>query len=345
MTWLDTLSRRWGCAPRGTNPARRRHFRPALEALQRRDLPAVLLPASISGFVYCDCNNNGTFDQGESPIGGVTVTLAGKDVTGASVNLTTTTGANGQYTFDTLPNGNKLSPGTYTIHEVQPAGVADGKDTQGTPKSGTVTNDTFVDVQLGSGVNAVNYNFGEQCQNVPPPALGSLCGFVYIDCNKNGVFDKGESGIRGVTVTLTGPNGFSRTATTDASGRYMFDNLPAGTYALSETQPAGFTQGTNAAGTPTNGTVNGDMISGIVVSGKGLTGYNFGETSNCGCDNGKGSGGKGSHGKGSGGKGSHGKGSHGVCDNGSHAKGSHDKGSNDKGSHAVCGSGCGSHTC
>ena len=34
-----------------------------------------LLPASISGYVYVDANNNGMFDAGETPIGGVQLTL------------------------------------------------------------------------------------------------------------------------------------------------------------------------------------------------------------------------------------------------------------------------------
>jgi len=34
---------------------------------------ALLLPATISGYVYSDDNNNGHFDAGEAPIAGVTV--------------------------------------------------------------------------------------------------------------------------------------------------------------------------------------------------------------------------------------------------------------------------------
>jgi hypothetical protein len=319
--WLEPVRRALRAAP-----VRPNRCRPAVEELQRRDVPAVLMPASLSGYVYCDANDNGVFDKGESPIAGVTITLTGTDQTTTPVTMTTTTGSNGLYSFQ------GLKPGTYTITETQPAGATDGKDTQGTPGNGTVGNDVFANISLGSGFNGTNNNFGEHCQPATPP--GCLTGVVYVDCNKNGKLDTGESGIAGVTVTLTGPSG-TRTAKTDASGRYSFSDLIAGTYTITESQPVGYMQGTNTPGTPTNGTVNGDVISGVVVSGNSLIGYNFGETTtNCGCDTGKGS-----HGKGSGGKGSHGKGSHAMCDNGSHAKGSHGKGSGGKGSHAMCSNG------
>jgi len=90
----------------------------------------------------------------------------------------------------------------------------------------------------------------------PPPQNGCLTGVVYVDCNKNGKQDAGESGIKGVTVTLTGAGG-TRTATTDAYGRYSFANLAAGTYTVTESQPAGYMQGTNTPGSPVNGMVNG----------------------------------------------------------------------------------------
>ena len=39
---------------------------------------AEMQPASISGYVYVDANNNGVFDPGETPIGGVQLTLLGR---------------------------------------------------------------------------------------------------------------------------------------------------------------------------------------------------------------------------------------------------------------------------
>src|SRR5262249_61705301 len=84
----------------------------------------------------------------------------------------------------------------------------------------------------------------------PPPA--SLSGYVYVDLNENGIRDAGETGISGVTVTLTGVNDLgqpvSRTLTTDADGLYNFTGLRPGTYALRETQPPGYRDGLESVG-------------------------------------------------------------------------------------------------
>lgn len=82
----------------------------------------------------------------------------------------------------------------------------------------------------------------------------SIAGFVYVDLNDNGVMDAGESGIEGVTLTLTGTDAsgaaVNLTTTSDTDGSYVFDELIQGTYALTETQPAGFPDGQETAGTP-----------------------------------------------------------------------------------------------
>src|SRR5262249_30061400 len=81
---------------------------------------------SISGFVYCDANNNGIKEPGDLPIAGVTVTLMGVTSQGQQVTLKTLTGPDGGYIFSAL------NPGTYKVVETQPAGFLDGKDAVGT---------------------------------------------------------------------------------------------------------------------------------------------------------------------------------------------------------------------
>jgi hypothetical protein len=116
-------------------------------------------PASVSGFVYVDANNNGIKDPNEAPIPNVAVTLTGTDDQGNSVSLSTTSAADGSYKFA------NLRPGTYTIAEpTQPTNFQDGKDTIGS-LGGTAGNDQFI-VNLNAGNQGVNYNFGE----LPPPA-------------------------------------------------------------------------------------------------------------------------------------------------------------------------------
>lgn len=274
MNWLD---------------ARARRFRPQLESLDRRDVPAVVVPnSSIAGYVYCDADCDGVKDAGESGIAGVTINLTGTDAWGQPVSLTTTTDANGAYSFTHDEYGAAILPGTYTVTEVQPAGLTDGKETRGTPASGTVENDKFVNVNLGdqtTGVNAVNYNFGELCKPVPPPPPpppSSLCGYVYVDCDNDGKKDSGEPGIKGVKVTLTGTttsgSSVSRVAYTDSNGAYCFNDLLAGTYTIKETQPSGYLDGKDTQGTPGTGTAGNDVFSGIVLAA-GVNGKNnnFGE--------------------------------------------------------------------
>jgi len=112
------------------------------------------LPSSLAGFVYVDSNNNGNKDSGEPPIMGVIVTLTGTNDLGQSVTQSTTTNAQGAYSFT------GLRPGIYKLTESQPINFIDGKDTIGTP-GGSTTNDMFLNIILPTNYNGVNNNFGE----------------------------------------------------------------------------------------------------------------------------------------------------------------------------------------
>ena len=70
-----------------------------------------LLPVSIAGMVWNDPNGNCVYEQGESPIAGVTVQLL--DANG-NVIRTLQTDSQGRYKFD------DLKPGTYSVRELQP---------------------------------------------------------------------------------------------------------------------------------------------------------------------------------------------------------------------------------
>jgi len=220
---------------------------------------------TISGHVWHDANNDGVRDAAEDPIAGTTVTLDGP-----GGPRTTTTDANGYYEFT------DLDPGTYTIKETQPTNYLDGKDNAGT-KGGTVVNnaaeDQIQDIVLAAGDGSQNNDFGEL-----KPA--SLQGHVFHDLDDDGVFDANEPPIPGTTVTLSGfddEGPVSKTAITDASGEYKFENLRPGTYALTESQPAGFDDGKDTVGSQ-GGTLSNDVISAINLAA-GVDGVNndFGE--------------------------------------------------------------------
>ena len=233
-----------------------------------------MAPGSISGLIYIDLNSSGTWSPGEPGINGVVINLTGNElVGGAAVNRSLTTGPDGTYSFTAV------EAGTYTLVEVQPAGYNDGDETVGSANGNDSLNDIISDIQLADGVNATGYNFGELSQ--PGAATGSLSGIVYIDLNNSNGYNLNEPGIPAVGFTLsgldTGGLPVQRVIASGLDGRYTFAALPAGIYTITQTQPAGYSDGQETAGT-LGGTAGNDQISAIVVGAGGVgTGYDFGE--------------------------------------------------------------------
>jgi hypothetical protein len=226
---------------------------------------------SISGQVICDCNNNGKLDKGESGIKGIKITLTGTTTDGMSITLTTTTDANGNYSF-----GN-LKAGTYSVSETDPSGYFDGKDTAGN-LGGNAGNDVISNIVVGNGAKGTAYNFAEL-------AGASISGTIFNDADKDGRQDRSEDGIKGVKITLTGTDdqghAVSLSTYTDANGDYSFSNLRAGKYSLTETQPDGYTSTRNMAGS-NGGSVCDNSITNICLNWcDEACGYNFGETKVC----------------------------------------------------------------
>ncbi len=211
------------------------------------------LPGTISGKVWYDANRDSVLDGTETFVAGVTITLTKPDAT----TLTTTTAADGSYSFTGLAAGN------YTITETQPTGY------------GSSTPNSITAVALPAGGSVINQNFGE--------TLSTIAGKVYVDANASSNFTAGEPGVAGTTVTLKNAAGATvATTTADANGNYTFTGLLAGTYSIVETQPSGMTDGAETVGT-SGGTIGTpstiDTISAIALgAGVDATGYNFGET-------------------------------------------------------------------
>jgi uncharacterized repeat protein (TIGR01451 family) len=225
--------------------------------------------ASISGFVYMDANDNGTFDSSESGIAGVTLTLTGTTSQGMAVNQTTTTTTGGAYSFT------GLAAGTYSVAETPPANYLNGTDSLGSlgATNGKVSANDLSSIVVAQGNAGVNYNFGELL-----PA--SISGFAYLDANADGVMDAGDKGISGVTVTLTGTSDQGPVimpATTGTDGSYSFTNLRPGTYTVTESPPSGYLPGTDNVGS-LGGTVGASQFTAVVAAaGSQGTQYNFGE--------------------------------------------------------------------
>lgn len=216
--------------------------------------------ASISGYVYHDQSDDGTFDESEDPISGVTIELL--DENRAGTGVTTVTNGDGYYEFI------NLTAGKYGVRETQPSDYIDGKDTAGS-HGGIASNDIIVDAMLDFGDDAINYNFGELL-------AGSIAGRVHAsngpDCN----YDTPEILLAGVKIELLDSAGtVIDTQFTDEQGRYKFTNLRPGEYQVRETQPSDYFDGSERAGTA-GGQVSDDLITNIQLgSSQDAVDYDF----------------------------------------------------------------------
>lgn len=249
--------------------------------------------ATLSGHVCVDSNGNGICEAGEPGIAGVEITLSGTTSEGQNVcdvlpSCTVITDANGEYSLTVPPSNDDGYTLTQQDNNSSPLNAfKDGNEAAGTlggtPNNNPAGSDSISGVIVAPGDDGTGYDFGE---------TGSkLSGLVYVDSNDNGERDPDETGIEGVVITLTGktPDGVdicgnllpmsACTTTTGPDGRYEFSGLPNGTYEVTETQPAGFVDGKDTAGT--GGGVPGgpgtDTISGVVIDGADIDGYLFGE--------------------------------------------------------------------
>ncbi|HSI37408.1 MAG: SdrD B-like domain-containing protein [Phycisphaerae bacterium] len=125
--------------------------------------------------------------------------------------------------------------------------------------------------------------------------VGKISGFVFDDCAdyataNNGLKELGEDGLAGVAVTLWRLNATTglyeqvgAPQLTGADGSYLFNNLPLGTYRVTEAQPAGYLDGTDAKeGVPLPHpahSADADTLSGILLDATrtASANNNFGE--------------------------------------------------------------------
>ncbi|WP_210219511.1 IPTL-CTERM sorting domain-containing protein [Thiothrix unzii] len=224
---------------------------------------AGVVPAKLGDYVWLDTNGDGKQDAGEPPVAGITVALLDKagapvlDVAGNAV--TTLTDAAGKYQFVVLP-------GEYSVKFTLPTGAAFTQAAQGTAEQDSnadTTTGSTTSVTLASGASDQTLDAGL--------APARISGTVLKDLNANGVKDSGETGIAGVTITLTGVDALGQpvtaTATTDANGVYSFAVLP-GTYTLKETTPVDYLSSGSLAGSATGAAiVNEDELTTPAVGG------------------------------------------------------------------------------
>ena len=202
-------------------------------------------PTQVGDTVWVDEDYDGEQDPDEPGVSGITVTLydtaTGLPIEAApGVPLTTTTDANGLYSFpNLLPDDYfvifdlAMLPSDSVVTKKDEAGVDDALDSDVDPTTGAAE---------PTGPLAPNQSDPTLDMGIVfPVAVGN---FVWIDQNANGLQDAGEVGVSGVTATLYGydENGDPTTdvvdlagtpmtpQSTDESGIYLFENLPPGYY-------------------------------------------------------------------------------------------------------------------
>jgi protocatechuate 3,4-dioxygenase beta subunit len=199
-------------------------------------------PASLGDKVFEDTDGDGIQDAGEDGISGVTVTLTGAGEDGQfdtadDITESTTTDANGEYSFT------ELTPGDYKVTFDRPEGYEFTDANQGDDDAA----DSDVDPITGM-TQVVTLSPGEDNTTVDAGLvqLASLGDTVFHDKNADGIQDAGEEGIAGATVTLTDADGNTTETTTDANGNYSFDGLNPGDYTVDFTTPDGYTESSPA---------------------------------------------------------------------------------------------------
>lgn len=229
-------------------------------------------PVQIGDRLWTDTDGDGIQDPGEEPIAGVTVRIY--DASGAVVS-TAVTNANGEYRFSSnvveatdggatvdASGGNIKTNTPYTIRFNNPDDYTGtgplsnvGLTTPLSTTSTSLDQDFAIDSSgtMVSGFPQISVpglapgenNFTFDAGFVPTVSVGD---FVWLDSDRDGIQDSGESGIEGVTLSITKADGSPvfdvsgnpiTTTTTNANGRYEFSILPVGQYTVSVVTPVG----------------------------------------------------------------------------------------------------------
>ena len=222
---------------------------------------------TIAGKLYNDADASFSSSDSEAPYAGVTVALLKKDGTPVLDKdgnpMTAVTDAEGKYSFVGLPLGE------YTVSVVDPTSgpLAGTKPTEAYTGRYKTTADVTIAEATGSVID-VNFGF------VKPASVGD---YTWMDVNRDGVQDADEPALPGVTVTLTRADGSAVTdasgnpvaaVTTDANGKYVFENLLPGDYKVSFQAPAGYEATTSDAGDDRAADSNGASASVTLVQGQ-----------------------------------------------------------------------------
>ena len=166
--------------------------------------------AYIDGTIWWDVDGDGTIGADEERLAGVTVLLTGDpDGDGTLDTITAVTAADGTY-------ASEVAPGTWTV----------AIDETTAPFGMRATTATSQEVSVDAEQTAT-VDFGER--------WAIVSGDVWLDLDRDGVFDANEPRLDNVTVVaeFPGPDGIAGTAddielTSMGDSSYRFDRIPVG---------------------------------------------------------------------------------------------------------------------
>ena len=189
---------------------------------------------SLGDTVWLDMDASGgaVRQAGEPGLGGIDITLVwggfDGDLATTADNITypiDTTDAAGQYLFDLLPAG----PFRVTVDGVDvPTGTIASYDLDTVASANTTT------TSLAAGQDRTDVDFSYA-------GTGSIGDRIWFDRDGDGALGAGDPGLGGIDVTVTwlgpdlavgGVDDVAFTTTTDATGTYLVDHLPAGSYVV-----------------------------------------------------------------------------------------------------------------
>lgn len=216
----------------------------------------------LTGTIFIDTNANGILNNGETGLAGITVQILGDTSDAAVTKLVS--GTDGTYGFF-------VTDGTYTIEVTRPTGYyfttpnSAGSNSSNLWESATIT----------------ITNSGAQVQNVGLlPTSITFSGIVWNDSDTtgtnylpNGIYDQGEFGVGGATVTLYTRDGTEvdlpnnqNPQTTNNGGQYQFTSLDPGSYYIIVTPPKGYLLTQNVA---PSGNITPAQVSSVSQLGNG----------------------------------------------------------------------------
>ena len=250
-------------------------------------------PIEIGNRVWLDSDADGVQDAGEAGISGVTVQL----VKAGAVIATATTDASGNYIFSNDPTGTNTASHVYNIATLNSneSYIVRIPDAQGGSKQGALGSNVLTVANTGEGSNTdINDSDGAitgddaeasvSASDIPfsgannhtfdfgftaPVSIGS---YVWEDVNGDGFQTTGEAVVTSGIVTLVDENGVQVTTdlsgntinpidlSTNADGKFFFDNLAPGKYKIRVTPPAGYVPTPTQTGADDDNTENDSNI-------------------------------------------------------------------------------------